>query len=233
VGKSLTYGLTAPIVALGAASLKTFGDLDSLKRGLISVTGSADAANAEFGRLKEVAKLPGLGLEEAVRGSVNLEAAGFSAQFARRSLLAFGNALATVGKGKVELDRVNVALTQLNNKTSGYGQDIRQLTEQLPQLRKALQAAFGTSDSEAISKLGFTGTQVIEKLVSQFEKFIDVVECASEVNKTYSHTRNDIGNSVIFITFFCPPFINIVKLARHKAVKIMQSQKKAGYRHFL
>jgi tape measure domain-containing protein len=169
-GSTLTYGLTAAIAGLGVASLKTFGDLEALKRGLTSVMGSAEAADIEFEKLKEVAKLPGLGLEEAARGSVNLQAAGFSADQAREALMAFGNALATVGKGKRELDLVTLALTQLNNKSGGFGQDIRQLTEQLPQLRGALKAAFGTSDSEIISKSGVTGRQVVLALTKEFAK---------------------------------------------------------------
>jgi tape measure domain-containing protein len=169
-GQTMTLGLTAPLLGLGAASLKTFGDLEALKKGLISVMGSATAAESEFEKLKEVAKLPGLGLEEAVRGSVNLQAAGFSADEARTSLLAFGNALATVGKGKRELDLVTLALTQLNNKERGFGQDLRQITEQLPQLRAALTAAFGTADSEKIAELGVTGKQVVQLITKEFLK---------------------------------------------------------------
>ena len=78
-GRGLSTYITVPLLAAGAASLKTFGDIQSLQKGLISVMGSAEAAATEFENLKQVAKLPGLGLEEAVRGSVNLQAAGFSA----------------------------------------------------------------------------------------------------------------------------------------------------------
>ncbi len=169
-GSTLTQYVSLPILGIGVAALKSFGDLEALQKGLISVMGSSVAASAEFEKLKEVAKLPGLGLEEAVRGSVNLQAAGFSADQARESLLAFGNALATVGKGKAELDRVILALTQLNNKSTGFGQDLRQLTEQLPQLRGALTRAFGTSDSEAIAKTGVTGKEVVGMLTKEFAK---------------------------------------------------------------
>ena len=170
VGRGLTAAITLPIAGLGIASLKTFGDIQALQKGLISVMGNAELAAVEFEKLKEVAKLPGLGLEEAVRGSVNLQAAGFSADEARAALLSFGNALATVGKGKRELDLVTLALTQLNNKSGGFGQDLRQLTEQLPQLRGALTAAFGTADTDKISKSGVTGKQVVQSLIKEFEK---------------------------------------------------------------
>ena len=170
IGQKMSVGLTLPILALGAAAIKSYGDLQSLKMGLEAVMGSSQAASSEFEKLREVAKLPGLGLKEAAKGSVALQSAGFSADMARRSLMAFGNALATVGKGANELDFVNLALTQLQNKTSGFGQDLRQLTEQLPQLRGALTAAFGTADSEAIAKLGYTGAQVVQMITTEFEK---------------------------------------------------------------
>ncbi len=169
-GASLSQNVTLPILAIGAGAVKAFGDIEALQKGLIAVMGSAAAASVEFEKLKEVAKLPGLGLEEAVKGSVSLQSAGFSADQAREALLQFGNALATVGKGKNELNLVVLALTQLQNKTSGFGQDLRQLVEQLPQLRTALTNSFGTADSEAIAKLGVTGKQVVETLVGEFSK---------------------------------------------------------------
>ena len=170
LGTQLTLGLTVPIIGLGTAAIKSFGEIQSLQKGLEAVMGSAAAAGSEFDKLKEVAKLPGLGLEEAVRGSVSLQSAGFSADQARESLLAFGNALATVGKGKNELNFVILALTQLQNKSSGFGQDLRQVTEQLPQLRGALTDAFGTADSEAIAKLGVTGAEVVQRITKEFAK---------------------------------------------------------------
>lgn len=170
IGQKMSVGLTLPILALGGSAIKSYGDLQSFKMGLEAVMGSASAAGDEFIKLKEVAKLPGLGLKEAVKGSVALQSAGFSADEARRSLMAFGNALATVGKGANELGLVNLALTQIQNKAGGFGQDLRQLTEQLPQLRGAMQSAFGTTDSEQVQKLGLTGRQVVAMLTAEFEK---------------------------------------------------------------
>jgi len=193
LGKSLSLSLSVPLAALGVASIKSFGDLERITRGLEAVMGSSEAAAKEFELLKEVAKLPGLGLEEAVRGSVNLQAAGFSAEQARKTLLAFGNALATVGKGAPQLDLVNLALTQLNNKSSGFGQDLRQLTEQLPQLRGALKDAFGTSDTAAISKLGITGAEVVRRLTAEFEK---LPKMTGGINNAFENLRDGIQISL-------------------------------------
>jgi tape measure domain-containing protein len=132
--------------------------------------GAGADLNGELTKLKEVAKLPGLGFKEAIEGSVRLQAAGFSADNARRTLMSFGNALATVGKGKESLDLVTLALTQMQNKTSGFGQDMRQLTEQLPQLRGALDKVFGTSETDKIAEMGYTGAQVVAMLTDEFAK---------------------------------------------------------------
>lgn len=168
-GQAMSTYVTAPIVGVGIAMAVSFANLDTLDRGLQSVMGSAQAAEKEFNRLREVAKLPGLGLEEAAQGSVMLQAAGMSANFARRELLAVGNALATVGKGKFELERVNNQLVQIYNKTSGFGEDVKTISQSLPQLRKVMLEAFGTMDTEAISKK-FTGKEFVEKLVVELEK---------------------------------------------------------------
>lgn len=196
LGERMTLSLSLPIAALGAASLKSAGNIQALQKGLTAVMGSSEAAAAEFEKLREVAKLPGLGLEEAARGSVALQSAGFSADEARRSLLAFGNALATVGKGKNELNFVNLAITQLQNKTGGFGQDLRQLTEQLPQLRGALTAAFGTADSEKIQELGVTGKEVVTAIITEFEKLPKV---SGGLNNAFENLSDSIKVSLFQI----------------------------------
>jgi len=189
IGQKLSIGLTLPILGLATAAVKAYGDIEALQKGLESVMGSAAAAGIEFEKLREVAKLPGLGLKEAVKGAVSLQAAGFSADASRKSLLAFGNALATVGKGANEMNLVILALTQLQNKSSGFGQDLRQLTEQLPQLRGALIDAFGTMDTEAIGKMGVTGAQVVEKLTAEFEKLPKVT---GGINNAFENLKDSM-----------------------------------------
>lgn len=178
-GAALTAGLTVPLTALAGLATKSALDMEKLSAGLTAVMGSADAASAEFVKLREVAKLPGLGLKEAVQGSVNLQAAGLSADLARRALQSFGNALATVGKGKNELDGVILALTQIQGKGKVAAQEINQIAERVPQIRQVLQSAFGTADTEQLQKLGMSSEQFIAKVVSELEKLPPVATTAS------------------------------------------------------
>jgi tape measure domain-containing protein len=163
-------GATAAAVGFAAIAVNAAADMDSLKRALVATAGSAEEAERQFARLKEVAKLPGLGLKEAVQGSVRLQQAGFSANLAERALMAFGNSLALVGGGKAELDGVSMALTQIASKGKISAEEINQLAERVPQIRQAMIAAFGTADTEALQKRGIAATAFVESVVSQLEK---------------------------------------------------------------
>lgn len=174
LGSKLSIGITAPVIALGVSVVKTATDMDSLKRGLTAVAGSSEEAERQLKRLQEVAKLPGLGFKDAVEGSIRLQAAGFNAQLAERSLKAFGNALATVGKGKAELDGVTLALSQIASKGKISAEEINQLAERVPQIRQAMIGAFGTADTEVLQKAGIKAEEFVTRVVAQLEKLKQV-----------------------------------------------------------
>jgi tape measure domain-containing protein len=172
LGLGLTASVTAPIVGLATAAIKSASDLQSLEIGLKAVTKEAGPLQGQLARLQEVAKLPGLGFKEAVQGSINLQAAGFSATTAERALSAFGNALATVGKGRDDLSGVITALSQIASKGKVSAEEINQLAERLPQVRVAIKAAFGEGliDAKDFEKAGITSQEFVDKLIREFEK---------------------------------------------------------------
>lgn len=188
-GMNYTLFVTAPLTAFlglsGAAAVK----MDSLKRGLKAVSGSTEAMEAQLISLREVAKLPGLGLEEAVQGSINLQAAGFSAELAEKSLKSFGNALATVGKGKAELEGVQLALTQIVAKGKVSAEEINQIAERVPQIRKVMEKAFGTANTEELQKMGLDATQFVETVVDELAKIPKVAGGAQ-------NTLENLGDTV-------------------------------------
>ena len=169
VGKDLSTFVTLPLVALGAVAVRSATQLDSLTRGLTAITGSADETERQLVRLKEVAKLPGLGFKEAIQGSISLQAVGFSAAKAERSLMAFGNAIATTGGGKAELDRVFTQLTQMASAGKILTADLRPIIQVSPLVGRALKEAFGTISAEQINDMGLSFEEFYERLVSQLE----------------------------------------------------------------
>lgn len=169
-GRNMTRRVSVPIVALGVAVTKFATDLDSLKRGLTAVTGSSSEAERQLVRLRQAAKLPGLGFEAAVKGSIRLQSLGQSAEFSERVLREFGNAVALTGGGAADLDRITVQLAQMAAKGKILSQDLRPIIEAAPTVGKALRDAFGTVDPEEISKLGLSMDDFFNRLMSQMER---------------------------------------------------------------
>lgn len=192
-GQTLSLGLTAPILAFGAAALKSFGDIQSLKLGLVAVTGSTQEAEKQFTKLAEIAKLPGLGLNEAVQGAINLQVIGFSAEKAQESLQLFGNAVATVGKGRVEFERAIYGLQQLANTEFPLGEDLNILKDAIPQITPLLKEAFGTSRSDDLQKLGISSAQLIDTILTGLQKLPPV---AGGINASFENLGDSITTSL-------------------------------------
>lgn len=169
-GTLLSASVTLPIVALGTASIKAYGEIQSLQLGLEAVSGSTSKANAEFVKLNSVAKLPGLGMQEAVKGSINLQSIGLSADKSRNILEQFGNAVATVGKGRVEFERAVYGVQQLANTDFPLGEDLNIIKDAVPQVSKLLKEAFGTSRSDELTKLGKSSKEVLNVILDGLGK---------------------------------------------------------------
>ena len=169
-GRSLTIGLTLPLVAIGGVVVKAAADMDTLRRGLDSVTGSSSETARQLERLQEAAKAPGLGFREAIAGSIALQTVGLSAQRAERALSAFGNAIALTGGGAPELQRVVTQLSQMSAAGKLLTADLRPILQTAPAVGQALLKAFGTINADQINKLGLSSEQFIDRLVTGLEQ---------------------------------------------------------------
>lgn len=179
IGKVDLGGITGPLTAaLSVGALTSFakeavtaaGNMEGLIAGLTAVSSEGEDVQKTLERLTKVAALPGLGFAEAIQGAVNLRAVGFTAQQAEDILTQFGNALATVGKGKDDLAGVVLALSQIISKGKVSAEEINQIAERVPQIRKVMQQAFGTADTEAIQKMGIAVEDFVGKVVAELAK---------------------------------------------------------------
>src|SRR5262249_39711412 len=130
----------------------------------------AESAGKALDDLKEIAKLPGLNLKDATEGYIRLRAVGTGAEEAKKQLSAFGNALATVGKGSADLNGVITQLVQMSAKTKVVAEDLKPIMERVPQVAKILQEAYGTIDTEQLQKAGKTTQEVINTIISGLQK---------------------------------------------------------------
>lgn len=171
MGRVFAFATGATGFGLGLkAIIDMTAQMDSLKKGLLAIEGTEEGVTKRLEELKEVAALPGLGMAEAIQGDIRLRAVGLSADLSRRALVEMGNALAIVGGGKAELDGVLLALTQIVSKGKVSAEEINQIAERVPQIRRVLKDAFGTADTEQLQKMGISVENFVETVIGEFSK---------------------------------------------------------------
>lgn len=171
LGNKLSIGITAPAVAMGTAFIKASADMDTLKRAMVSTTGSAEAAATQFARLEQIAKLPGIGLEEAVRGSIRLQNYGLSASLAEKALRNFSNAVAASGGSAEDTQEALRQLGQMFGRGQVTMDNLRVILERVPQAASIIRKEFGSEaladPAKAFEKLGINSQQFVEILINK------------------------------------------------------------------
>ena len=173
-GQALSIGFSAPVVAAGAAALNAAVQMESLEKGLAATMKSTTAAATELEKLKEVSKLPGLGLKEAVQGSIRLQTLGSTADESRRIMRELGNALAVVGGGKEDFSEVIRQLSQMAAVGKVTKENLDPIVERIPQIAAIIKDKFGAAalgdPAKTFEKMGISAQQFIGVVVSELEK---------------------------------------------------------------
>jgi tape measure domain-containing protein len=161
---------SAAIVGIGAASLNAFGNLERLTLGLQAVEGSAEVAGQRLAELRELARAPGLGFEQAVGAFGQLRNAGASSSFAQSLIREIGNANARGGGGAAEFGNVMRQIAQTLNRPFLQGEELNSFREaQLP-VDQVLRGRFGTSDTEELKRQGVSSMMVLTAIVEEFSR---------------------------------------------------------------
>ncbi len=176
-------------------------EMEKMMKGLTSVAGGAQAAQEQLKEFREVAKLPGLGLGEVVKAAINLQAVRFSAEKATFFISEMGNALATVGKGRQDLEGVIRGMQQMQSRGKVLAEEINQISERVPQFRAAMLDAFGTATSEEIQKLGITVEEFLDRTVAELAKLPRVAggtaNAIENLTDSWTALRVELGNELL------------------------------------
>lgn len=210
-GATLAFSVSAPLVALGASIINAATRLDSLQRGLTTMAGSSAAAAEQLERLTRLAKLPGIGFEEAIQGSIRLQAVGFSAAEAEKALRQFSNAIALTGGGREQLENVTVQLGQMAAQSKVLAQDLKPIISSAPAVAVALREAFGTVRSEELQELGVSSKEFISILVSQLET---LPRAAAGARNSFENFRDELFRAAAVVgTTVLPALTRLVEVA--------------------
>jgi tape measure domain-containing protein len=192
-GQGMTLGLTLPLAFLGKSASDAYGEFDALRRALGTMETTSVGLSNRLKELREVAKMPGIGFQEAIQGDVRLRSVGISAALSARILREFANAVAMTGGGKAQLNEITVQLGQMAAKGKVLAQDLRPIIEAAPAVSTALKNMFGTVSSEAISeqleKTGKSSTDMITMLLTEMEK-------APRVTGGWKNSLENLGDTL-------------------------------------
>lgn len=190
-------------------------------RGLAVYEDSAKSLTETLGRLRQIAKLPGLALPEVMKATTNLRAAGLGAETAEQTILGFGRALASVGKGKADFAGALMAVQQIVTAGKLEGDEIRQLSERVPQIRKVLMNAFGSAKGEDISKkMSEMGLSVVDVIKQVNAELLKIPATSAGVSTSLENVMDDMAEATrpvgqglaMMFTAAMPGLNNFVKM---------------------
>jgi len=157
--------------AFTVSSLQIALKRESIMRSFEVLLGGADKASAAFERLQKAAKLPGVTFQSALSGAQKLlsQADPLSFEDTVRVIEQFGNAAALGGQSAYEMELALRGLGQMMGKNKISGEEMnRQILEAIPMLRKGLQAAFDTTNVEALAKKWKDSGESINSFILQW-----------------------------------------------------------------
>lgn len=173
-GTRLLLGMGAAATAVGAAfgyaALNAALQRDTMMRGLTAVLGSKDAAQSELVVLREIAKMPGINLENALKSAVQMRAVGVEISQVNRLLKEMANLNAIISGKPEQLGLAMVQMMQMAGRGKVTGEELRALANDLPPLMGVFKEAFGTTSGEDIEKMGLSFEAVMARLIAVMER---------------------------------------------------------------
>jgi len=191
-GQTLTQSLTVPLIGIGGGALAAFGQIEKLEKGLTAILGPGADVRKELEALREAAEAPGLSFEQAVKGSIQLQSVGFSAEQARKSISALGTAVALTGGSAIELASVTKQITQINAKGRILQEDLGVIQENAPAIGIALKEAFGTQTAEGLQALNISAAEFTTRLTAAIENSETFQGVTGGLANAFENFRNNV-----------------------------------------
>lgn len=195
------------LMQIGQKVLEATINFEKYHRQLTIVTGGAAAASAKMKELQIVAALPGLSMESAVYGQVRLQTMGYTAEQATGHLKSLAATVAAFGGGGEEMKGILMAFSQISSKGKVAAEEINQIAERLPSIRRLMTEAFGTSNTEELQKMSISATQFTDAILNGMQNAQPVVSGVAEEMAKFKVTMDSIfadesGGLKGIITFF-------------------------------
>lgn len=197
-------GLGLAIAGIGAASVKAAADMEQTRKAFTTLLKDATLAKDFLAELETFAantpfELPGL-----LQASKKMLAFGFTANQVIPILTAVGDSAAALGMGQEGIDRLTIAIGQMQAKGKVSAEEMLQLAEAGVPAWQMLADAMGTSIPQAMKMAekgtidSATGIQaIISGMNSKFGGMMQ--EQSSTINGMLSNIKDSIGQTMVVI----------------------------------
>ena len=149
-------------------------NIERLRLGLAALEGDPGIANRQIVRARELARLPGIQFEGGVRSITQLRASGFTPDTSARLLQEVSNLSAIAGRSADDTARALYQFTQIGGLRQFRTEELRQLYEIAPQLRRVFQELYGSFSGEgiqaAIEAGGRTFSEELDRILTRLER---------------------------------------------------------------
>lgn len=197
-------GLGLAIASIGAASVKAAADMEQTRKAFTTLLKDATLAKDFLAELETFAantpfELPGL-----LQASKKMLAFGFTANQVIPILTAVGDSAAALGMGQDGIDRLTIAIGQMQAKGKVSAEEMLQLAEAGVPAWQMLADAMGTSIPQTMKMAekgtidSATGIQaIISGMNSKFGGMMQ--EQSSTINGMLSNIQDSIGQTMVVI----------------------------------
>lgn len=227
-GVTALIGVSAISEIRNAASawLDYASKLESTRIAFATMMGSAQLAEQHLKELQQFALTTPFQFGDLIDASQRMQALGFNASQVIPILTDVGNAVAAAGGGAERLDRVVLALSQMQSKGKVATQELNQLAESGISGWKILEAQLGKSRAELV-KMVEAGQISSKVFLDAFQKFSQqnfggLMEAQS---KTFSGAMSNIKDALLqtSATAFAPLYARLSQLAQEMSTASMKS----------
>lgn len=229
LGNLLTNAITKPLMGIGSAAIEVAGKFEQTKMAFTSLLGGAEKANALLAQLRDFAlktpfEFPGL-----TDAAKKMLALGFNAEQIVPSLRKIGDAVAALGGNTQMMDRMVLALGQMQARMKVSAQEMNQLANAGIPAWDILAKKIGVSIPEAMAMAkkglidGVTGMNAI--LDGMGTKFAGMMEKQAQTTLgKYSNLKDQMTKIMTDIGLALLPMAN---RAMEALVPILEMVKKA------
>lgn len=214
-GAALTAAITLPLAGVGTAALSMASDFEQAEIAFTTMLGSGEEAKKFLDELKAFAASTPFEFTDLQNAAKRLQALGFEATTVIPIMRTVGDAVAGLGGGAALIDRITLALGQMQAKGKVSAQEMNQLAEAGIPAWQALADKIGVSIPEAMKMAesgAISAAEAIPAILGGMaEKFGGLMEQQSQtVAGKFSNLKDqlsfilaDLGKSLL-------PFANTV-----------------------